>query len=161
MAVQDRIQIIDSSEKLGLGRCLYVPSLWKSIPCKVLKSNFLYEPCYQFEIQYFVFHFLFLFFFLSKLSMLRKVICILNLNRERFTPSIFSWKWQLKPLSGHILHSIPDSSKRRYKNLISHLFFPHRTVPVYFIWLKYISWFMYGFEALIINQWKGYGSIRK
>lgn len=33
------------------------------------------------------------------------------------------------------------------------------TVPVYFVWLKYISWFMYGFEALIINQWKDYGPI--
>ncbi|CAH3142936.1 unnamed protein product [Porites evermanni] len=38
-------------------------------------------------------------------------------------------------------------------------FLKNTTVPVYFIWLKYISWFMYGFEALIINQWKGYGSI--
>lgn len=33
------------------------------------------------------------------------------------------------------------------------------TVPVYFVWLKYISWFMYGFEALIINQWKDYSPI--
>lgn len=33
------------------------------------------------------------------------------------------------------------------------------SVPVYFVWLKYISWFMYGFEALIINQWKDYGPI--
>ncbi|KAL9966624.1 hypothetical protein ACROYT_G024727 [Oculina patagonica] len=33
------------------------------------------------------------------------------------------------------------------------------TVPVYFVWLKYISWFMYGFEALIINQWKDFGPI--
>jgi hypothetical protein len=28
------------------------------------------------------------------------------------------------------------------------------SVPVYFIWLKYISWFYYGNEALVINQWK-------
>ena len=40
-----------------------------------------------------------------------------------------------------------------------HFVIIHRTVPAYFIWLKYISWFMYGFEALIINQWKDYGSI--
>ncbi|XP_067022118.1 protein white-like [Acropora muricata] len=33
------------------------------------------------------------------------------------------------------------------------------SVPVYFVWLKYVSWFMYGFEALIINQWKDYGPI--
>ncbi|KAK4306530.1 hypothetical protein Pmani_021647 [Petrolisthes manimaculis] len=28
------------------------------------------------------------------------------------------------------------------------------TVPNYFIWIKYISWFNYGNEALMINQWK-------
>ena len=28
-------------------------------------------------------------------------------------------------------------------------------MPVYFVWLKYLSWFKYGFEALIINQFKG------
>ena len=38
-------------------------------------------------------------------------------------------------------------------------FFSCSSVPVYFVWLKYISWFMYGFEALIINQWKDYGPI--
>ncbi|KAJ7318627.1 ATPase [Desmophyllum pertusum] len=38
-------------------------------------------------------------------------------------------------------------------------FLKNTTVPVYFVWLKYISWFMYGFEALIINQWKDYGHI--
>ncbi|RMX58452.1 hypothetical protein pdam_00022053 [Pocillopora damicornis] len=38
-------------------------------------------------------------------------------------------------------------------------FLKSTSVPVYFVWLKYISWFMYGFEALIINQWKDYGSI--
>ena len=37
--------------------------------------------------------------------------------------------------------------------------FINSSVPVYFVWLKYISWFMYGYEALIINQWKGYGQI--
>ena len=25
----------------------------------------------------------------------------------------------------------------------------------YFIWLKYLSWFYYGNEALVINQWEG------
>ena len=37
--------------------------------------------------------------------------------------------------------------------------FHNSSVPVYFVWLKYISWFMYGYEALIINQWKDYGQI--
>ena len=40
-------------------------------------------------------------------------------------------------------------------------FFHNSSVPVYFVWLKYISWFMYGYEALIINQWKDYGQIGK
>ena len=43
--------------------------------------------------------------------------------------------------------------------LLKNAVFCCRSVPVYFVWLKYISWFMYGFEALIINQWKDYGPI--
>jgi hypothetical protein len=30
-----------------------------------------------------------------------------------------------------------------------------RTVPDYFIWLRYISWIGYGNEILLINQWDG------
>jgi hypothetical protein len=30
-----------------------------------------------------------------------------------------------------------------------------RDVPVWLIWLKYLSWFLYGYEALMINQWTG------
>ncbi|CAG2173978.1 unnamed protein product [Oppiella nova] len=30
----------------------------------------------------------------------------------------------------------------------------YSSVPVYFVWFKYISWFYYGNEALSINQWK-------
>ncbi|XP_064087274.1 protein white-like [Macrobrachium nipponense] len=33
------------------------------------------------------------------------------------------------------------------------------TVPVYFIWIKYISWFNYANEALIVNQWEGVTNI--
>ncbi|KAA0198904.1 hypothetical protein HAZT_HAZT004839 [Hyalella azteca] len=33
------------------------------------------------------------------------------------------------------------------------------SVPVYFIWLQYISWFNYANEALNINQWDDFGSI--
>ncbi|XP_065827732.1 protein white-like isoform X3 [Oscarella lobularis] len=29
------------------------------------------------------------------------------------------------------------------------------TVPVYLEWIQYISWFYYGFEALMINEWRG------
>lgn len=36
-----------------------------------------------------------------------------------------------------------------------------RTIPVWLSWLPYLSWFNYGFEALIVNQWDGYGNISK
>lgn len=29
------------------------------------------------------------------------------------------------------------------------------SVPYYFVWLSYLSWFRYGNEALLINQWTG------
>lgn len=28
-------------------------------------------------------------------------------------------------------------------------------MPSYFKWLSYLSWFKYGDEALLINQWQG------
>lgn len=31
------------------------------------------------------------------------------------------------------------------------------SVPVYFKWLSYLSWFKYGNEALLINQWSSVG----
>ncbi|XP_047478557.1 protein white-like isoform X1 [Penaeus chinensis] len=31
------------------------------------------------------------------------------------------------------------------------------SIPPYLDWLSYLSWFQYGFEALTINQWDGYG----
>lgn len=30
-----------------------------------------------------------------------------------------------------------------------------RSTPTYMIWVKYLSWFNYGNEALMINQWEG------
>ncbi|XP_068243394.1 protein white-like [Palaemon carinicauda] len=33
------------------------------------------------------------------------------------------------------------------------------TIPAYFIWIKYISWFNYANEALILNQWEGVSNI--
>lgn len=35
----------------------------------------------------------------------------------------------------------------------------HRSVPVYFVWFSYLSWFRYGNEALLINQWSDVDSI--
>ena len=34
------------------------------------------------------------------------------------------------------------------------------TIPVWLDWLKYLSWFMYTNEALLINQWKGVDDIK-
>jgi len=34
-----------------------------------------------------------------------------------------------------------------------------RTVPIYFIWAQYISWFSYSNEILIINQWSNVQNI--
>lgn len=35
-----------------------------------------------------------------------------------------------------------------------------RTVPKYFFLLKYLSWFNYASDALIINQWRGVENIK-
>ena len=37
--------------------------------------------------------------------------------------------------------------------------FIFRSIPDYFLQLKYISWFKYSYEALQINQWDGIDSI--
>lgn len=36
-----------------------------------------------------------------------------------------------------------------------------RSTPDYLIWLKYISWFYYGNEMLVVNQWKDVNIISK
>lgn len=33
-------------------------------------------------------------------------------------------------------------------------FFMNRSTPDYLIWLKYLSWFSYGNEMLVVNQWE-------
>lgn len=33
------------------------------------------------------------------------------------------------------------------------------STPIYLTWLKYLSWFSYGNEALLLNQWQGVKSI--
>ncbi|XP_046846390.1 protein white-like isoform X2 [Xenia sp. Carnegie-2017] len=40
--------------------------------------------------------------------------------------------------------------------LFGGFFVNNDTVPDYFIWLRYLSWFNYGFENLMINQWEDY-----
>ena len=39
--------------------------------------------------------------------------------------------------------------------LFGGFFLRNGSVPVYFDWLRYVSWFMYANEALSINQWQG------
>ena len=39
--------------------------------------------------------------------------------------------------------------------LFGGFFLNNGSVPIYFQWLRHISWFMYGNEALSINQWRG------
>jgi len=44
--------------------------------------------------------------------------------------------------------------------LFGGLFLNNSTIPVYLEWLKYLSWFMYSNEALLINQWVGVEDIK-
>ena len=39
--------------------------------------------------------------------------------------------------------------------LFGGFFLNNGSVPIYFQWLRYISWLMYGNSALSINQWHG------
>ncbi|XP_046580538.1 protein white-like [Haliotis rubra] len=43
--------------------------------------------------------------------------------------------------------------------LFGGLFLNNGSVPVYFIWLKYISWFQYANEVLSVNQWENVHSL--
>ena len=44
--------------------------------------------------------------------------------------------------------------------LFGGLFLNNSTIPVYLEWMKYLSWFMYSNEALLINQWEGVEEIQ-
>ena len=44
--------------------------------------------------------------------------------------------------------------------LFGGLFLQNSTIPVWLEWLKYLSWFMYSNEAMLINQWKGVEDIK-
>ncbi|XP_065564750.1 protein white-like isoform X2 [Artemia franciscana] len=43
--------------------------------------------------------------------------------------------------------------------LFGGFFLNNNSVPFYFVWLKYLSWFMYANEVLNINQWTGIQNI--
>ena len=42
--------------------------------------------------------------------------------------------------------------------LFGGFFLQSESVPPYFIWLKYISWFYYGAENLYVTQWEEAGA---
>lgn len=39
------------------------------------------------------------------------------------------------------------------------LSFNNRSIPDYLVWMKYISWFSYGNEMMVINQWEDVSTI--
>ncbi|XP_020625255.1 protein white-like [Orbicella faveolata] len=43
--------------------------------------------------------------------------------------------------------------------IIGGFFIQNTSIPAWLTWLRYLSWFNYGFEALVINQWDNYGNI--
>ena len=44
--------------------------------------------------------------------------------------------------------------------IFSGYFINNASIPKYFLWLKYLSWFGYANEALVINQWSGVKNIK-
>lgn len=43
--------------------------------------------------------------------------------------------------------------------LIGGFYVKNNTIPDWLSWLQYLSWFKYGFETLVVNQWDGYENI--
>jgi len=43
--------------------------------------------------------------------------------------------------------------------LVGGLFLKNGTIPFWLDWLKFFSWFLYSYEALLINQWSGVDNI--
>ena len=43
--------------------------------------------------------------------------------------------------------------------LFGGLFLKNGTIPFWMDWIKYLSWFLYSYEALLINQWSGITNI--
>lgn len=44
--------------------------------------------------------------------------------------------------------------------IFSGYFINNASIPKYFLWLKYLSWFGYANEALVVNQWSGVKNIK-
>jgi hypothetical protein len=43
--------------------------------------------------------------------------------------------------------------------LFGGMFLKNGSIPAWLDWIKYISWFFYSYEALVINQWSGVANI--
>ncbi|KAG1709784.1 Protein white [Nymphon striatum] len=43
--------------------------------------------------------------------------------------------------------------------LFGGIFLNSGSIPVYFVWLKYLSWFNYAYEIMIVNQWSNIGNL--
>jgi len=35
----------------------------------------------------------------------------------------------------------------------------HSSIPNYFVWLRYLSWYSYAFETIMISQWENVNNI--
>jgi ABC-type multidrug transport system permease subunit len=71
-----------------------------------------------------------------------------------------SFGYFVSTLSGNIeLVSSISSSIVIPLTLFSGFFLNTFTVPKYFIWIKYISWYFYMYDCMMIVQWRDYGSI--
>lgn len=43
--------------------------------------------------------------------------------------------------------------------LFAGFFLNNSSIPSYFIWIKYLSWFYYSYDLLLIELWQNYGKI--
>lgn len=43
--------------------------------------------------------------------------------------------------------------------ILGGFFIEKASIPEWLSWLQYLSWFSYGYEALVVNQWDNYGNI--
>ena len=60
-----------------------------------------------------------------------------------------------------MIHKNDFDPHRVFLMLFNGFFLQSDSIPVYFIWVKYLSWFYYGTECLFVNQWVGAGACYK
>ena len=52
-----------------------------------------------------------------------------------------------------------ESESRGETHDSANVLYHFSTIPDWLSWLQYLSWFKYGFETLVVNQWDGYENI--